>query len=272
MCEHTMARALEGKVAIVTGGTNGIGEAVARQFIEEGAKVCVLGRSESKLDSLQKEFGENILAVQGDVTKYSSHKEAVRLTVEQFGKLDVLVSNAGVFDGFVSLEQLPEERLDEAFSTIFDINVKGGLFAAKAASGELKKTKGNIIFTASNAAFYPNGGGPIYTASKHAIIGLIRELAYELAPEIRVNGVSPGGTITNLSAISCLQDSVKKVDAETRKKLIQSRNPLQIAQEASDHNGAYVLLASDNARAITGTIIESDGGLGVRGMPGGDFK
>lgn len=266
-----MTKLLDGKVAIVTGGTNGIGEAVAREFIHQGAKVCILGRSEEKLNALGEEFKDNVLTVKGDVTKYSSHQEAVRKTVEQFGKLDILVSNAGVFDGFVTLERLPEEHVDEAFSTIFDINVKGGLLAAKAATEELKKTRGNIIFTVSNSGFYPNGGGPIYTASKHAIVGLIRELAYELAPDIRVNGVSPGGTVTEITAIPCLQDSVKKIDPETRKKSIASRNPLQIAQEASDHNGAYVLLASDNAKAITGTVIESDGGLGVRGMPGSTF-
>ncbi|SDH84488.1 3-(cis-5,6-dihydroxycyclohexa-1,3-dien-1-yl)propanoate dehydrogenase [Alteribacillus bidgolensis] len=264
-----MAEALQGKVAIVTGGTNGIGEAVTKRFIEEGANVCILGRSKPKLESLQEEFRENLLALQGDVSEYESHEEAVRKTVEKYGKLDIFVSNAGVFDGFVSLEQLPEDKMDEAFSTIFDINVKGGLLGAKAAYKELRKTKGNIIFTTSNAGFYPNGGGPIYTASKHAIVGLIRELAYELAPEIRVNGVSPGGTITNITAIPCLQDSVNKIDPETRKKFIESRNPLQIAQKSEDHNGAYVLLASDGSKAITGTVIESDGGLGVRGMPQG---
>lgn len=265
-----MSGQLEGKVAIVTGGTSGIGEAVTRKFIEEGAKVCVLGRSQSKLEQLESEYPGRLIGVQGDVSVYASHQEAVEKTVEQFGKLDILVSNAGVFDGFVTLEQLPEDRIDEAFSTIFNINVKGGLLAAKAAYKELRKARGNIIFTVSNSGFYPNGGGPIYTASKHAVVGLIRELAYELAPEIRVNGVSPGGTITNISAIPCLQDVVKKIDPETRKKFIASRNPLKIAQEAHDHNGAYVLLASDNARAITGTVIESDGGLGVRGMPTGN--
>ncbi|SFE98918.1 3-(cis-5,6-dihydroxycyclohexa-1,3-dien-1-yl)propanoate dehydrogenase [Alteribacillus iranensis] len=263
-----MAGELENKVAIVTGGTNGIGEAVTRRFLSEGAKVCIIGRSPSKLESLQKELGDNLLALEGDVSKYDTHVEAVRKTVDTFGKLNIFVSNAGVFDGFVSLEQLPEDRLDEAFSMIFDINVKGGLMGVKAAYKELQKTKGNIIFTTSNAGFYPNGGGPIYTASKHAIVGLIRELAFELAPDIRVNGVSPGGTVTNITAIPPLQESVKKIDPETRKKFIASRNPLQIAQEADDHNGAYVLLASDNSRAITGAVIESDGGLGVRGMPG----
>src|SRR5699024_12460531 len=114
---------------------------------------------------------------------------------------------------------------------IFDTNVKGGLLGVKAAYTELKKTNGNIIFTASNAAFYPNGGGPIYTASKHAIVGLVRELAFELAPDIRVNAVSPGGTDTNIKAIPALQESVNEVDADTRNKYIAIRNTYKINQK-----------------------------------------
>ncbi|WP_096203159.1 3-(cis-5,6-dihydroxycyclohexa-1,3-dien-1-yl)propanoate dehydrogenase [Bacillus sp. FJAT-45350] len=257
---------LDEKVAIVTGGASGIGKAITKRFIDEGTRVCVFDLSEEGLNELKEEFGDSILTFRGDVTSYSDHKEAISKTVEIFGKLDIFVSNAGVFDGFVSLEGLPESRIDEAFSMIFDINVKGGLLGAKAACAELKKTGGTIIFTVSNSGFYPNGGGPLYTASKHAIVGLIKELAYELAPEIRVNGVSPGGTITNLSAIPPLKDCVQQLDPETRKRLISARNPLQIAQTPEDHMGAYVLLASNESKAITGTVIESDGGLGVRGM------
>jgi len=263
-----MTKELEGKVAIVTGGTNGIGESVTRRYIKEGAKVTIIGRSKEKLNTLQNELGDNLLAIQGNVADYDCHTKCVKKTIEKFGKLDIFVSNAGVFDGFATLEKLPVNKIDEAFSMIFDTNVKGGLLGVKAAYTELKKTNGNIIFTASNAAFYPNGGGPIYTASKHAIIGLVRELAFELAPNIRVNAVSPGGTTTNISAIPPLQDVVNQVDSETRIKFISSRNPLQIAQKAEDHDGAYVLLASDSSKAMTGTIIESDGGLGVRGMSG----
>jgi NAD(P)-dependent dehydrogenase (short-subunit alcohol dehydrogenase family) len=262
-----MAGALQGKVVIVTGGASGIGEAITKRFVLEGAKVSIINRSEEKLERMKKELGENIFTFQGDVSNYDDNVQAVEATVERFGKLDVFVSNAGVFDGFVSLEQLPEEHIEEVFSTIFNINVKGGLFGAKAAYKELKKTRGNIIYTLSNSAFYPNGGGPVYTASKHALVGIVRQLAYELAPDIRVNGVSPGGTNTSISAIPALQKYVKQLDEATRNKFIRSRNPLQLVQDSEDHMGAYVLLASEASRAMTGTIIESDGGLGVRGMP-----
>jgi 2,3-dihydroxy-2,3-dihydrophenylpropionate dehydrogenase len=266
-----MAGMLLDKVAIVTGGASGIGKAVIERFVQEGAAVCMFDISAEKLQQAKEEYKEKVITFQGDVTKFADHVQAVELTISHFGKLDILVSNAGVFDGFVSLEQLPEQRLDESFDTIFNVNVKGGLLAAKAAFTELRKTKGTIIYTVSNAGFYPNGGGPIYTASKHATVGLIRQLAFELAPEIRVNGVSPGGTITNLNVIPSLKDCVKTIDESTRKKLIRSRNPLQIAQDPEDHTGAYVLLGSNDSKAITGTVIESDGGLGVRGMPQGNI-
>lgn len=258
--------ALQDKVAMITGGTNGIGEAVVDRYIKEGAKAVVLGRSTEKLELLQDKYGEDVLTVQCDVTQYQDLEHAVDEAVRKFGKIDILVSNAGIFDGFVTINQLPLDEIDEPFDMLFNTNVKGGLLSVKACLPELKKTKGNIIFTLSNASFYPNGGGPIYTATKHALLGLIRELAFELAPDIRVNGVSPGGTLTSIKAIPSLQKYVDQIDPETRKKFIESRNPLQIAQSAEDHNGAYVLLASDEARAMTGTVIESDGGLGVRGM------
>lgn len=94
----------------------------------------------------------------------------------------------------------------------------------------------------------------------------MRQLAFELAPDIRVNAVAPGGTLTALNVISPLQPFVKTVDNETKEKSIKSRNPLRIAMSSEDHVGAYLLLASDNARAITGEVISSDGGLSVRGL------
>jgi NAD(P)-dependent dehydrogenase (short-subunit alcohol dehydrogenase family) len=187
--------------------------------------------------------------------------------VNAFGKLDVFVGNAGVFDGFVALQRLPEEAIGPAFDEIFHVNVKGYLLGAKTALPELLKTSGNMIFTASAAGFYPGGGGPLYTASKHAVVGLVRQLAYELAPSIRVNGVAPGGTITDLGIGPSLKPHAGvPPDVDSKEALIRSRNPLRIAMRPEDHAGAYVLLASEPGKAMTGEIIHSDGGLGVRGF------
>jgi 2,3-dihydroxy-2,3-dihydrophenylpropionate dehydrogenase len=259
---------LKGKVAAITGGASGIGRAVAERMAAGGAKVCVLDRSGENLQTLAKRLGGNCAVLQGDVTRYEDHVRLVDLAVNTFGKLDILVANAGIFDGFASIREIPEEILDKAFDEIMHVNVKGYLFAARAALAELGKTNGNMIFTVSNAGFYPNGGGPIYTASKHAIVGLIRELAFELAPEIRVNGVAPGGTLTNIGVAPSLKPYAKNAtDPKVKEGVIKSRNPLQLAYHSEDHVEAYMLLASEHSRAITGTVIESDGGIGIRGMP-----
>ncbi|WP_026575142.1 3-(cis-5,6-dihydroxycyclohexa-1,3-dien-1-yl)propanoate dehydrogenase [Bacillus sp. UNC438CL73TsuS30] len=261
-----MAIVLKDKVVLITGGASGIGEAVTRRFIQEGAKVGIIGRSKEKLVKMKEEFGENIVTCQGDVSKYEDNEQAVQATVEKFGKLDVFIANAGVFDGFAKFADVTPEALSEAYDFLLNINLKGTFFGVKAALDELQKTNGNIIFSVSGASFYPDGGGVWYTASKHAQVGLMRQLAFELAPNIRVNAVAPGGTLTELTVIPPLHPFVKIVDNETKAKSIKKRNPLQLAQMPEDHVGAYVLLASDQAKAITGEVISSDGGLSVRGL------
>ncbi|WP_129690734.1 SDR family NAD(P)-dependent oxidoreductase [Gottfriedia acidiceleris] len=257
---------LKDKVVLITGGASGIGAAVTRRFIQEGAKVSIIGRSLETLEQMKEEFNDNLLIIQGDVSKYEDNERAVKATVEQFGKLDVFIANAGVFDGFAKFADVTPDALSDAYDYLLNINVKGSFFGAKAALEELQKTNGNIIFTVSGASFYPDGGGVWYTASKHAQIGLMRQLAFELAPNIRVNAVAPGGTLTALTVIPPLRTFTKSVDNDTKASNIKRRNLLQLAQMPEDHVAAYVLLASDQSRAITGEVISSDGGLSVRGL------
>ncbi|HEU4340879.1 MAG TPA: 3-(cis-5,6-dihydroxycyclohexa-1,3-dien-1-yl)propanoate dehydrogenase [Candidatus Binatia bacterium] len=263
-----MAGWLEGKVAMVTGGASGIGRAVVERFVQEGAKVCIFDLAADKLQQLSQLLPSGaVVTVQGDVTRLEDNRRGVEAAVDAFGRLDVFVGNAGVFDGSVTLEKLPDEEVSRAFDEIFHVNVKGYLLGAKAALPELLKTSGNMVFTASSAGFYPNGGGPIYTASKHAVVGLIQELAYELAPRVRVNGVAPGGTVTNLRVVGSLKSlAPAPLEAQAREARSRSRNPLRLAMRAEDHVAVYLLLASDQTRAMTGEIIHSDGGLGVRGL------
>lgn len=257
---------LHGKVAYVAGGSSGIGRAVVERFIQEGAKVCVLGTSQSKLEQLKAELGDDVVVYQGDVRKYEDNENAVRLACETFGKLDIFVGNAGVFDGHVHLSEVSPERLEEAFDEIFHINVKGMLYGAKASIPELKKTRGNMVLTLSESSFYAGGGGSLYTASKHAVHGIVKRLAHELAPDIRVNGVAPGGTTSLVKVIEPLREySRSPQSAEVREELIRKGNPLNIAATPEDHAAAYLLLASDQSKAITGIVIKSDGGVGVRG-------
>ncbi|MFJ2116698.1 SDR family NAD(P)-dependent oxidoreductase, partial [Streptomyces sp. NPDC087850] len=191
---------LSGYTVLITGGGSGIGRAVAERFLDEGASVTILGRDKAQLDDVVHTAADpsRVHTVTADVRDSDALHSAVAETVDRFGKLDTLVANAGVWDYQRQLTRLGTKELDTAFDEIFSINVKGYLLAAHAAWPELVKTRGSIIMTLSNASFYVNGGGPLYTASKHACLGLMRELAYELAPKVRVNGVACGGMNTDL--------------------------------------------------------------------------
>lgn len=257
---------LEGKVILVTGGVGGIGQVIVQRFAREGARVGIFDLSQEKLRAAEEASEGRIVGIAGDVRSGKDNARAVEETVRAFGHLDAFVGNAAVFDCFLGLEQLPEQLIDDAFQEVFETNVKGYLLGAKACLKELKETSGSIIFSVSSSGFYPNGAGPLYTASKHAVVGLIKQLAFELAPDIRVNGVAPGGTLgATIGAAPSLKSVCPEVDAETRRGRIEERNRLRAALSPEDHLGAYVLLASDQARAMTGSIINSDGGVGVNG-------
>jgi NAD(P)-dependent dehydrogenase (short-subunit alcohol dehydrogenase family) len=253
---------LQGKGVFVTGGAAGIGRAVVERFASEGATVAVLDRSAEGLADLQK-LGGRIIPVTGDVRDPAANDEAVRQLLDVHRSLDVVVANAGVFDGFVRLRDLDAPLLRTAALDLFETNVVGYLLAVRAALEPLEQSAGSIILTVSNAGFWAGGGGTLYTASKHAIVGLIRQLAYELAPEIRVNGVAPGGTITELGVAGPLRGVAPTRSGDERAQAIRGRNALHIAMEPNDHLEAYLLLASDGGRAMTGSIIRIDGGVGL---------
>jgi NAD(P)-dependent dehydrogenase (short-subunit alcohol dehydrogenase family) len=131
---------------------------------------------------------------------------------------------------------------------------------------ELRKTRGSLTLTLSSSSFYPGRGGPLYVASKFALRGLVTALAHEVAPDVRVNGVAPGGTLeTDLRGASALGQSEERLDDRPgRREQLEARTPLHIAMTPAHHAGAFVFLASDASAGITGEIIRSDGGLSVR--------
>jgi NAD(P)-dependent dehydrogenase (short-subunit alcohol dehydrogenase family) len=257
---------LDGQVAVVTGGGSGIGRAVVDRFVAEGAQVGVLELSEAKAASLSSVHGDRVVVTVGDATLFDDNRRAVADTTERFGRLDTFVGNAGMWDFGLPIDQLAGDVIGSAFDELFNLNVKGYLLGARAALEALRATKGSIIFTVSNAGFWPGGGGPLYTASKHAVVGLIKQLAYELCPEVRVNGVAPGGAATDLRGPRSLglQDTAwgtMPVDD-----IMKRFSPLEIAIAPEDYAGHYVLLASRaDARTVTGSIHNCDGGVGVRG-------
>ena len=259
---------LDGEVALVTGGGSGIGRAVVERFVAEGARVMVMDRAAGRAEELKAQFGDKVAAIGGDVSRLDDNKRAVAETVAAFGRLDIFVGNAGVLDGFIRLADLPEDKLAAACDELFAINVKGCILGARAALAELDKNKGCMIFTASGAGFTSAGGGVIYTASKHAVVGIVRQLAVELGPNIRVNGVAPGGTMTDLRSVAALslEDRSQFAIPGTRER-IAAGNPLQLAMDPADLAGAYVFLASRaNARGITGSVVSVDAGSTLRMM------
>ena len=257
---------LDGQVALITGGGSGIGLAIVTRFVEEGARVGVVDRFPERVEQLRAQFGESVVAVQGDVALLADNKRAVEQTVGAFGKLDVFVGNAGIFDSRQRLDDFPEEQLGEAFDELFGVNVKGCFLGAKAVVSDLAKTKGCMVFTASVAGFNSGGGGALYTASKHAVVGMIRQLAAELAPDIRVNGVAPGGVRTDLRGLVALDtaDRSNFADPATEERM-RANNPLKMVLQPRDIANAYLFLASrENAAGITGSIIPTDAGSLLR--------
>lgn len=257
---------LAGKRALVVGAGSGIGRAVTELFLEEGASVGVLERSEEKCAELRRSL-PGCPVVLGDAVTLPANRRAVAEVVDAFGGLDVLVSCVGLFDFYRDLDALAEDQLEDAFDEIFRINVASPLLSVKAALSELRRTRGSVVLTASTSAFYPGRGGVLYVASKFALRGLVVSLAHELAPVVRVNGVAPGGTLnTDLRGLTSLGQSDESLGARSgREEELRSRTPLAVALAAADHAPSYVFLASDRSRGTTGTFLHSDGGIGVKG-------
>jgi len=255
--------ALDGEVLLVTGGASGLGRAIVERCLEEGAKVAVLDRTPERLGDID----GRVAVVAGDVRSIADNRRAVDACTARFGKLDCAVGNAGIWDYSTSLDALPPERIDAAFDEIFHVNVKGYLNLAKAALPALVRSSGALIFTVSNAGFDPAGGGPLYTASKHAVVGLIRQLAFELAPAVRVNGVAPGPIDTDLRGPQALGLAEKPISSIDLPGTAGAAMPIGFVPPAADYAGGYVFLASRrDSRPATGGVLKLDAGIAVRGI------
>lgn len=260
---------LSGKVAVITGGGSGMGLALVERFVAEGAQVVAVDRSAARLEDLSGQFSADAVSpCKADISAIEGNQAAVSHALEVFGKIDTFIANAGVFDNFRPLAKTAPDQVGPAFDELFGINVRAGILGAKAALPALVKSRGSLIYTVSNAGFYPGGGGVLYTASKHALVGVIKQLAHEFAPHVRVNGVAPGGMRTNLTGLAATgTDSEMPNQIDDFEALLSSVTPLSIAPTPAQYCGPYVLLASDdNAAPMTGSIINTDGGFGVRGI------
>ncbi|WP_236791818.1 3-(cis-5,6-dihydroxycyclohexa-1,3-dien-1-yl)propanoate dehydrogenase [Amycolatopsis sp. GM8] len=248
---------LEGRVVLVTGGGSGVGRAIVDRFLDEGARLVVLERDPGKVASLGEIGNSDLVAVTGDVTSYADNERAVAAAVEAFGRLDVFIGNVGLWDFSRTLVDLSPDELEAGFHDLFTVNVLGYLLGAKAAAAALRESRGAIILTLSNASFYPQGGGVLYTATKHAGLGIVRQLAYELAPEIRVNGVAPGGMATNLSGPKSLGLDERQIKDMPIQDYLEKYSALERAIDPADYVGTYALLASSrDALTVTGTVFD----------------
>lgn len=256
---------LVGKRALIVGGGSGIGRAVVDAYSNQGALTSVMELDSDKCATLEEQFPDAVVS-QGDATSPAQTRAAVDAAVAAFGGLDVLVSCVGLFDFYTGLGQIEPNRLEEAFDEAFAVNVKSYLVSVRTALPALTESNGAVILTTSTSGFYPGRGGILYVATKFAIRGVVISLAHELAPDIRVNGVAPGGTVdTDLRGLRSLDmNSQRLSDRPDRTADLRGTTPLAVAMSADDHAGSYVFLASDWARGMTGTFLHPDGGMGVK--------
>lgn len=256
---------LDGRRALVVGAGSGIGRAVVTAFRAEGARVAVLERDAAKCEKLAADLPE-VPVVAGDATTRAANEAAVAAAVSAFGGLDVLVNCVGVFDFYRGIGELDADLIDDAFDEMFAVNVKSQLHAVKAALPALRESRGSVVLTESTSAYYPGRGGVLYVSSKFAVRGLVTALAHELAPDIRVNGVAPGGTVgTDLRGLRSLGLDTRSLGATpNREAELAARVPLQVALSSEDQAWSYVFLASARARGITGDVVHPDGGIAVK--------
>ena len=242
---------LQNKVAIITGGSRGIGYATAEAFLKEGATVILTASSEAnaqKAASKLKEAYPNaaVAGISPDLNSLDSVREAFQSVVDTYGSLDILVNNAGVSESTPFLSYT-----EETFDKVMDLNVKGLFNATRAAAAHMEeKGQGVILNTSSMVSISGQPSGVAYPASKFAVNGMTVSLARELGPKgIRVNAVAPGITET---------DMMKAVPKEVIDPMI-ARIPLRRLGQPVDIANAFVFLASDEASYITGVILSVDG-------------
>lgn len=246
-----MTRTLEGRTAIVTGGSRGIGRAITAAFVAAGANVVMVSRREESLRAAAAEFGDRAAWCAASVRDPAAPDRAVRLAVERFGRLDVLVNNAAVNPYFGPLLEISAEQL----AVTAEANQAAPVLWTQAAvdAGLGRDEEGAVVNISSIGGLVTEPGLGYYNTTKAALLHLTRQLAVELAPRIRVNSIAPGIVRTDMARVLW-----EEHEAEVR-----AKTPLARIGEPADVADAAVFLASANSSWITGSMLVIDGGMSL---------
>lgn len=244
---------LDGKVAIITGATSGMGRDSAKLFAAEGAKVVITGRNEERakavVDDIKAEGGEAIYVIV-DMANLDEVPKVFEAAMDEYGTIDILFNNAGM----LSMSPLMELTLEE-WNKVFNVNVTSALVLTQLVAPVMKeKGKGTIVNTCSVASFGAHHGFAAYVDSKHAMMGLTRSMAWELGPEIRCNGIAPGlihtAMVDSIGGPAALQNMIDQC-------------PVKRCGEGKDIAELALFLASDECTFLDGQIIKCDGGFEI---------
>lgn len=242
---------LSGKVAIVTGGSRGIGKATAMLLAQHGANVVITSKDNTNLQNAAAEM-KNVVAISGDIRKNTDVENVVKNTLETFGKIDILVNNAGIFPKVKPLHEISEEEWND----IIDVNLTGQFRFTKAAIPHLMKTSGCIVNVSSDAGLksFENFEADAYTASKGALVLLTKAWAVEYAKyKIRVNCVCPGIVETDMTK--------PYLGNEADREMAIAEHPIGRIGIPEDVAKAIFYLVSEDSSWITGAILPVDGGI-----------
>jgi len=247
-----MGNKLEGKIAVITGGSSGIGLATAKRFVSEGANVFIFGRRQNEIDAGVSKIGKNVIGIQGDVSNLADLDRLFDVVKDQKGHLDILFANAGIAQ-FAPLGEISEEHFDK----IFRINVKGLLFTVQKALPILEDG-GSIILNASIGSSKGVGGTSVYSATKAAVRSFARTWTVDLRDrKIRVNAISPGPIDTPIFS----NITQNEEQSELFKKNIVNAVPMKRMGSPDEIAKVVSFLASDDSSYVTGIELFVDGGL-----------